>query len=344
MSSSLLSMGAYGCIYYPSIDKKKKYVSKLQIKNHTSFNEINISNIIKTIKNYHKYFAIIQSSKDVDIKNIDNNVFSECTPIQKRHYKSLVISSIKYIPNYNLDDYYLNNDSIHLFLNAYLKGYLQILYILNLLNKKKICHYDLHGGNIIINKYTEIPIVIDFGLAVRVNNIKYLKRHFYIYAPECRWWCLEIHLCCYITKYHANHLNKIININELKNVIDEIYVTNYNAIKNYISDELYNCLIDRGKQFIELFKNKTYKETIEILISYYKKWDIFAISIMHLAFLFKYIKNNIYNNDFLENLVELLISNCSPFPGDRYDYKTTYSKLNNILKNKSIKEYILHFK
>ena len=47
-------------------------------------------------------FAIIQSSKDVDIKNIDNNVFSECTPIKKRHYKSLVISSIKYIPNYNL--------------------------------------------------------------------------------------------------------------------------------------------------------------------------------------------------------------------------------------------------
>ena len=181
-------------------------------------------------------------------------------------------------------------------------------------------------------------------MAVRVTNIRNLKKHFLLYAPDCKWWCLEIHLCSYITKYHTHHLNNIVDVNELKYVVDEIYVINTNTIKSYINDELYNSLIDRGKQFIDLFEGKTYKETIEILISYYKKWDIFAISIMHLYYLFKYIKYNIYNNDFLENLVELLISNCSPFPGDRYNYKTTYLKLNNILNNKSIKEYILNFK
>ena len=37
---------------------------------------------------------------------------------------------------------------------------------------KNIVHFDMHGGNIIINKETNSPMIIDFGLSFFVKKFK----------------------------------------------------------------------------------------------------------------------------------------------------------------------------
>ena len=59
--AKLLNQGAYGCVYYPgftckgNIEKSKKFVTKIEIFDKTSKNELEISRTVRTIKNYNKW-------------------------------------------------------------------------------------------------------------------------------------------------------------------------------------------------------------------------------------------------------------------------------------------------
>ena len=61
--AKLLNQGAYGCVYYPgftckgTVLREKKLITKLEIYDKTSKNEIEISNKIKKIKNFSKFFS-----------------------------------------------------------------------------------------------------------------------------------------------------------------------------------------------------------------------------------------------------------------------------------------------
>ena len=79
--SNLLSQGGFGCIYYPGIDcngnnlKNKKFVSKLQVKNISSDNEIEIGNEIKKIKKYYQFFLPIIENCPISANKISGNIF-----------------------------------------------------------------------------------------------------------------------------------------------------------------------------------------------------------------------------------------------------------------------------
>ena len=58
-----------------------------------------------------------------------------------------------------------------------------------------IVHYDLKGNNIMFNEINKLPLILDFGLSIKMDELKAdnLEKFFYIYAPEYTPWCLEIH-------------------------------------------------------------------------------------------------------------------------------------------------------
>ena len=98
-----ISQGSYGCIYYPGIscsgksgdtirrhdsskgmfDIPSKYISKLQTKNFTSYNELLVGEIIQQIPNYSSFFAPVIKKCDINLAAIDTKYVSKCEVVSK---------------------------------------------------------------------------------------------------------------------------------------------------------------------------------------------------------------------------------------------------------------------
>ena len=76
---------------------------------------------------------------------------------------------MKYIPMVEFNHYNTESDNLNNFVN-FVSIFSSILNTVEMLIAKKIVHYDLHGGNIIINKETNQPVVIDFGLSFSIKK------------------------------------------------------------------------------------------------------------------------------------------------------------------------------
>ena len=80
----------------------------------------------------------------------------------------------------SFNDFITGNTNVNNFIN-FLKLFPTILESIDLMIKN-IVHFDMHGGNIIINKETNSPMIIDFGLSFFVKKFKReeLKKYFFL--------------------------------------------------------------------------------------------------------------------------------------------------------------------
>ena len=68
---------------------------------------------------------------------------------------------------------------------CFIDCYKHLLIAISHLQKKNICHFDIKSHNIIFNTKKNIPILIDFGLSIDIEQInELLKFFFYRYVPE----------------------------------------------------------------------------------------------------------------------------------------------------------------
>ena len=81
-----------------------------------------------------------------------------------------------------------------------------------------IIHYDMHLGNIVLNKANNLPIIFDFGLSINTNSIdfKHLSKNFFKLAPDFSIWCLEIQ----VINFFATIQDTPITLQQLKNIIN----------------------------------------------------------------------------------------------------------------------------
>ena len=162
--ATLLNQGAYGCIYYPgftckgNISKEKKYVTKLEIKDKNSVNEIEISNIIKKIKNYQKLFGPIVKSCDIKLNAFNNKStnLSDCDVVNNYEFiqNDFKLIYINYINGTDIDKYIDSLEVPSIYLTTFINTFHNILNSIKLLNKNDIIHFDLHAGNILYDLNT----------------------------------------------------------------------------------------------------------------------------------------------------------------------------------------------
>ena len=76
----------------------------------------------------------------------------------------------------------------------------------------------MKGDNILFNKDKEIPIMIDFGLSINMNELinqsismEKLKKYFYVYGADYYVWPIEVHYLCYILHVNENPSREDIN-------------------------------------------------------------------------------------------------------------------------------------
>jgi|Laugresu1bdmlbsd_1035121.scaffolds.fasta_scaffold00283_4 serine/threonine protein kinase len=349
MGTKLISQGTFGCIFYPAIEcdgsvsKNKKYASKLVKNNKTDLNEYLIGKIIKRIKLYEYYYAPVVNMCSINLAKIDRRERDMCKIIRDKKYpgmgmgtgtdtipaSSYAIMKIPFIENISIIDYFTHPDTDKKEILTYiLYSYDYLLQNIETLNKHGIIHFDLKLSNILIEKSKKIPIIIDFGLSIPLNDIRpeTYKKYFYAYSPSYYIWCIEIHIICYLVK-----VNPVLTKDALTGLIDE-YVKNNIGLKIFSDTFVWHfrdTAVDYYTRHI-IDTGATRDEIIKKLLKYIRTWDSYSLSLMFLCFIqFISITGFIHNKLVIE-FSKVLLLNFHPNPEKRLSFDETKKKYNAI--------------
>lgn len=225
--------------------------------------------------------------------------------------------------------------------------YERILDCINLLGKYQIVHNDLKYNNVLINRETITPIVIDFGLSIYIkhlldnpwreknetgeeinentlkpsskgnNNNFYWKQHFYVHAPDYYLWCFESHIISFLIIETDTNTLSYDNLRDIAFIF-----TNNNEALTYMSREFkYNYM----KLCISVYKkyvDRPREEVINELIQYWRTWDVYSHNVMFIRLFYSLVVKVDKEYDTGNPIVEE--SNEST-AADIYNDGTTYS-------------------
>ena len=348
--SKLLSQGGFGCVFYPGItcegktDKSKSYVSKLQIKDETTINELEISKIVESIRLPSPRYAYIESHCNVDLKTINRDVISKCDVLSNDKEKYILMRS-RYINNQNFFSSLTSDVPVRYVILQMLETYIFLVSSIKLLVEKRIIHFDFTNNNIIYSPILLSPILIDFGISIDMNNFlpdstvqkggdlkktallekknKFLKDSFYIYAPDVYIWPLEVHLICYL----VNESDKL-TLDSLKAICSEYVVKNvgFKIFSEHFKKQYVVGAVNYYKKFIKKSKD----DIIEEFISYWETWDNYALGILNLRFLRYIFQKSFFENNLIVNLSQIALQNCHYNPNKRETIEETLTTLNKV--------------
>lgn len=338
---SLLSKGAYGCIYHPKVrctgkqTNNKNYVSKIQENNFTSNNELYISNIIKTkIPKYGEMFSVIVRTCPVEYKEIKDTEIAECPLINKNN--DIVLMDLEYINNVDIYQFLQESTDFYFVIRKILHSYKYLLNSINEMSSQRIVHFDIKSDNILIDKVRNIPIIIDFGLSLDINkvlqafngektNISLLKNHFFTSYPKYYIWPIEVHYICYLLHVSETPTEKDIELlcdeyvegNEMLGILySKSFVNKYKSecittLKRYI-----------GEKFTTVIKN--------IVENSYLTWDNYGLSMLMMNLLYLLNFNGFGENKLITDFSQLLLTNIHPNFKKRLSIEDVIKKLNAI--------------
>lgn len=337
----LLSEGAYGCVFHPSIFKKskRKYVSKIQKDNFSGRNEIKLGERIKDDPYYLNHFVPVVNSTPINISTIRDEDKNNCTIMKKYKDSNFLNMKIFYIDGKNFLDFIVSNKSSDFnFVNLLIDNYNHLLNSIHMLINMKIVHYDLKGNNIMVNNINNLPLILDFGLSIKVDEIKsdMLEKFFYVYAPDYSPWALEIHYLSFLLKVNNNPTMKDLE-HMVENYVDN--ATNPIGIlfqEDFVKKFKKQCL----KQLIK-YKNMGSTNSIEYILKFWDTWDNFSLSIIFLnIFYYIYGKKKIpKQQEFIKILLEILLINVHPDPEIRLSVKNTA-----LVFNKKLLDFVQNLK
>ena len=284
----LLSEGGYGCVFFPSINcdgksmKKKKYVSKIQKFDKSAKNEIKIGKKIREIKTYNLFFVPILKYCKVDVGSIEDKDINKCTILKKNPTKKYVVMKIKYIEGSPFLDYIIKNKNNSQILRNIIGSYNHLLLCLEKLVSRNIIHYDLKSENIMFNERLELPHILDFGISIDLSSFdfssidKKLRESFYVYAPEYYTWPLEVHYMSYLL-----HESEDPSEDALMDMASRYVEGNKGLTKNF-SPEFLKKFTNKCYDQLIYYKSLGLQKAIEKILSYWKTFDNYSLSIVFL--------------------------------------------------------------
>ena len=310
MPNNLLASGVYGCVFNPAyqcngkITQKKKLISKLTKDDFTSRSEIDISKRIKGIPNYKNFFIVIESSCPIKRKNLKKSSINDQCELMKKDLEfknKYILLYANYISSVELSDYLETNSSLTV--HDIIKMFIDIRERVDLLNKYKIVHNDLHFSNILRSKETGNLYIIDFGLSFCTENFykdgklnyEYLREVIFNYSPSWNWWTLEYHLLGYLI--HIGELSEKIIRDTIKEYLDNHRIIP--QISPEFSKEFERKSIDYFLKYAKMDRETTIKE----LLSFSHTWDYYKIALHFLKTIHIYHLENKLFKMILMNLI-----------------------------------------
>lgn len=335
--NNFLAEGAYGCLFLPYVTCKGKptndykFISKIQIRNFYSENEIEIGKQIrkKLSMIYHRFFVPAIYHCNINIKEFVNIGIDKCRLIREQKKSPFVLLKIPYVGYRGgyifYKDYIVQDINDREILLNLIDGYKHLLNALILLadNNIGICHFDLNSTNILFSENKTTPVIIDFGLSFSIKNIENnLKKYFFIYYPKYYVWPIEVHYINFLL-----HKNSSPSYADIRKICNE-YISHNIPLKQNFSPQFLKKYEDMCINVLEKYRNGT-EEIMDIIHKYWRTWDNYSLSTMYLQILF-YLNVSFKNkkpvgsfieNSFIIHFSKLLLNNIHPDPSRRLSVK-----------------------
>lgn len=353
----LISQGAYGCVYYPSLNcngtinsRGSKSITKIQELNYAAINENKINKIIKTIPKYTYHFASLSiKCDDIYVSQLKDGLFTECDAINKIQNDTKVVTmNGPYVENMQLYDYLKGIKNIQQLAFKTLKVYEHILEAIDKMQSKDIVHFDLKSSNILMDKKREYPIIIDFGLSFVINELpSSFSDVFFVYAPEYYLLPPEVHLFSYL--YHEVREEDDLSDEQIvDNVIRDYQKNNpvLDILSLFISDTKTDKKTGNFTIFTEYFVSsikkymlgllkQTNRDFSKIIEDWINKripytWDLYNVSFQNIILTYDIYKQT--NSIVLKRFIAELMVGIHPNPEKRKSTKDTIKHYDKIFK------------
>jgi serine/threonine protein kinase len=265
--SKIISQGTYGCTYYPGFTCtgkliKNKYLTKLQYKNEVLENELAIGKRIQQIKNYTNYFAPILEECPIDYSSLiqKNKQLNECKIIHEheKNDEKFSLNKIKYILGNDLDKVIEENRINHpsTSLKLIIDTYLYLLKSLKKLENKDILHYDLKANNIMYEKESEIPVIIDFGLSIPLEKFNpenpepQLVKYYFFDTYKYDYWCLDV----IFLGIYGSFFNTYLEETDITSNLEAVKKYNQETVKDTLL-ETFNLTLKKYMDYVFFFSS-----------------------------------------------------------------------------------------
>jgi len=323
--AELVNQGAYGCLYYPGLRCNGntmgdlRYATKLVVQDETAVNEVAVGNAIKGIVNYSVNFVPVIDTCVVNLGKVRRNnphaldkcdVATDAPPNTK-----FILMKMPYIDSLYFYDYIgrmgSNKKKI---ISCIFDTYQYLIESIERLTEHGVVHHDLKLQNILMNLKTETPIIIDFGLSIIVTEAptpEFWKLHFYKYSPYYSVWPLEAH----VINYLQNETDAALTRADVE-AICEAFVNANDALsifsKGFRARYLKAC-IEYHSRWVGAERDAARAG----LISGWRTWDNYSLSIAYLQILGYISSNGFMDNRLIVKYVQLLLTNVHPDPDRR---------------------------
>lgn len=317
----LLGQGTYGCVFSPgfqcasrgsskdhTLQRNKKIVSKVQINDNTSQNEIHIGKQIQKIPNAKQYFQVLEQACPVKINQLQDNDIKKCELDTIKHSK-LVMLSLPFIEGtHPIAWLRTKNDPV-----KRLKKIMQHLATgLVKLQEIGIIHHDIKNDNILV-KPSGHAVFLDFGMSLDINDPKYLNQLFY--SPDYELWCPEIHLMNE-PQITSAHIEEIVfyTLQPLSLILEKPFLEKYREL-------LTKSLKQWKKLDDDAWKNSKKKQprnhlhtiTRQKMSGLWNTWDVYSLSMLLLVSI-AILKGegHIQENEEMHNLIQIGLKGIHP--------------------------------
>ena len=341
--SELISQGGFGCIFYPGFNckgdgtkKLQNKVTKLQVNNFAGENEVYIGSLIKELPNYNLYFLPVLDSCSIGLAALNKKFIEKCKIVSKDDPEYLLLE-LPYLKNISFRQ--LFSDSFrtnkHLFV-TFIETYSYVTASIGQLLDINVVHYDLKEGNILYSTKYENPILIDFGISIPIDKLtdnSKLEDYFYAYAPDYSLWAPEIHAINYLV-----NVGDTLTLSTIKDLMDSYVV--HNIAFSIFSEDFREKYKLSGIEWFKKYENMNKYDVIRELLTFYKTWDLYSLSIMYLKFFKILFSDGFFESKFITTFSQLLLTNISPNPMVRLSVKDTLTRYNEIFYiNEKPKDY-----
>ena len=358
LDTKLISSGTYGCIYHPGLscsydskkirdnNERKNKITKIQFKGNAAKKELHISEKIKTNNpvNYAYHFITFDNACDVEMNEIrtqiteaktssDKNATIElekCPVFNKDKNKGkndLVMIEMKYVDASELKDMVVEMSDKREIISIIFESLINNLTGVECLHKANVVHFDLKSNNILFDKETTHPYIIDFGLSIDIDQMKEIKNKtrenmnaffinhspgYIVWTPEVKYFTLMMYKGEDPTEEEVNSLTEdtMKAYSVFKEIFSDDFMKKFKALLNatymqYREDMKEIPMEDRLNVFFD-----------NILLPAWKTWDIHAMSRIYMqvvrALARLALEHDYMNNNLMIELCQLLLMNMHP--------------------------------
>jgi serine/threonine protein kinase len=345
--SKLLDQGGFGCVYYPGlkcdgkVNLSKNIVTKLQKKNFRAKNEIYLGELISKIKNYQLFFSPVIRACNINLANVDKNALSKCEIIDETKKVEYVIMDLIRINGEQFIDLIKKLSKKNLIITIF-DTYKLLLDGITVLLQNNIVHFDIKSDNILYEKYTNQPIIIDFGISLPMEKITIsnVEEYIYVYAPDYYIWPLDVHILSFLIHKTSG---KLTQEDAIKIATD---ASEYNKSLDLYSDTFkhnYKLLsIEVASRYVGMERNKA----IQALLDNYTTWDNYSLSVIYLKLFFYLFENKVKPKvpDLFVYFSQILSINISPDPRKRMSISETIRTFSEIFySDETFENYVIFF-